>query len=295
MSRLPAPARRVLPLVVLLVVATAAMTLGILLGRGRDLPVFQERRLRVVALNVGMGEASWVRTPGGKVILLGGGPPGMGSRVVRSLRAGKVERIDVLIVPQAAPAAVGGLPDVLSEFPVELVLEAGGPAANPFQEAVRRFFREQRIPVRLVGTGDVVTLDGARIEILAPAANSPDRSLVVSLRWGDTRLLWAGGLTREGETALLSRLPDLDSDWLRVAGFGAADATSPEFLRLVSPEFAVLSVGPNGLGLPAPATVDRLEAAGVKLFRTDEAPASGAGADEIDFFSDGIRVSPAEP
>ncbi len=62
MPRLPEPARRALPLVVLLVFATAAMALGVLLGRGREEPTLQGRRLRVTTLNVGMGEASWVRT-----------------------------------------------------------------------------------------------------------------------------------------------------------------------------------------------------------------------------------------
>ncbi len=57
---------------------------------------------------------------------------------------------------------------------------------------------------------------------------------------------------------------------LKVGHHGSRTSTSPEFLRAVSPEWAVISVGTgNRFGHPDPATVERIERAGASVFRTD--------------------------
>jgi beta-lactamase superfamily II metal-dependent hydrolase len=95
-------------------------------------------------------------------------------------------------------------------------------------------------------------------------------------------------MERAGEDALIARSPEsLRSDWLRVARFGSREASSPEFLRLVSPDFAVISVGAKNSGdYPHKETLDRLSSAGARVFRTDQTDAS-----EIRFFSDGAAVT----
>src|SRR5205823_261706 len=86
-------ADRFAPLIALLVLATTAMLVGYLLGR-RRLPTVPAGRLEVAVLNVQQGEASWVRTPNGKFILIGAGPVDQGGRIVASLREAGARRID---------------------------------------------------------------------------------------------------------------------------------------------------------------------------------------------------------
>jgi beta-lactamase superfamily II metal-dependent hydrolase len=288
--------RRAAPLLVLLTVAVCAMALGVFLSGGRGLKLLgRPGPLTVGVVAVGNGEASWVKTPNGRFIVIGGGPPGAGGRVVGSLKDAGAERVDLLILPYPYAEAIGGVPEVMAAFPVESALETGGPEINQHLAEVRRYLRGDRTRVMVAQAGDVLTLDDVRIEVLAPGVPPPpgtaaDDSLVVAVRYGDTRFLWAGGLGRAGERALLSRTPDLAADWLRVARSGAADASSPEFLRLVSPEFAVISTG-GVPGLPAPETLGRLAATGARLYRTDRrAPADGG---TLLFQSDGVRVTPA--
>ena len=51
---------------------------------------------------------------------------------------------------------------------------------------------------------------------------------------------------------------------------GSKSSTSPGFLSRVNPEVAVISVGAgNTYGHPAAETLDKLQAAGVKAYRTD--------------------------
>ncbi|HVK03915.1 MAG TPA: hypothetical protein VM490_10580 [Armatimonadaceae bacterium] len=284
--------RRLIPVLILLLASTAAMLLGFSLGKGRVGGAAARRNeVEVVALNVGHGESAWVRTPGGRFVVIGGGPPGQGAVVAQSLRAAGAERIDLLILPYPYPEAIGGAEELLETFPVSMAMEPGGERVNEWQENCRRFLRQNRVPVRLARAGQEFVLDGVRIAVLAPTATftqaepvSANNSVVVAVRWGETRFLFAGGMERGGEFALLARTPDLSADWLRVAHFGTRQASSSEFLRLVSPRFAVISVGENPDGFPHSETLERVRATGAELLRTDEAQG------DLRFVSDGNSV-----
>jgi competence protein ComEC len=74
---------------------------------------------------------------------------------------------------------------------------------------------------------------------------------------------------------------------LKVGHHGSANATTPELLASAKPEFAVISVGlGNSFGLPRAETLDRLTAAGIRVYRTD---LDGA----VSFYLDGRSVTPS--
>jgi beta-lactamase superfamily II metal-dependent hydrolase len=275
--------------------ASVSVLVGFGLGKYREQASVASKRLHVRVLNVGHGEAAWVRTPGGKFILIGGGPPEAGEAVVSSLRSAGARQIDLLVLPYAYGESIGGVPTILSAFPVVQVIEPGGPRVNRIHEEVQTLLAAHNIPVKVGRAGDTVLVDGATIRVLAPveplleatpaAANN---SLVIRLGWGKTGFLFAGGMEREGEDALIARSPDaLRSDWLRVARFGSREASSPEFLHLVAPDIAVISVGArNSGGYPHQETLEQLSSSGARVFRTDQTSES-----ELVFFSDGSMVS----
>lgn len=267
------------------------MWLGFRLAGRRPLPT-PTNRLQVTVLNVGHGEASWVRTAHGRFIVIGAGPPGQGARVAASLREAGAKRIDLLLLPYPYVEAIGGAAELISALPVALAVETGGPVVNEQQAQVRALLQSKKVRTHFVRAGSMFQLDGATVEILAPAdpllvteRASANNSLVVRLKWGATAFLWAGGIEKAGENALLSRAPDLSANWLRVARFAAPESSSPEFLRLVSPEFAVVSVGANDARLPDAGTMDRLKASGAQVLRTDSRPAP------LVFYSDGAQVT----
>ena len=61
----------------------------------------------------------------------------------------------------------------------------------------------------------------------------------------------------------------MDTRVLKVAHPGSKYSTSEGFLVRMTPEEAVISVGKNSYGHPAPEVVERLERRGVRVFRTD--------------------------
>ena len=65
-----------------------------------------------------------------------------------------------------------------------------------------------------------------------------------------------------------------DCDILKVPHHGSATATSALLLEKTTPENAVISVGtPNRYDFPRPEVLQRLDDAGVNVWRTDEAGA----------------------
>ncbi len=284
--------RRLIPLLILLLLAPLALWAGALLSRPQATAP-EQSRLRVTVINVGQGEATLIRTPGGGTILIGAGPPESGGDVVAALQSAGVRQVDLLILPYPYAEACGGVPELYLSFEIKMILEPGGGRINPYirSEEVKNLV--SATDVQIVRAGSGVPLDEGRVkvEILAPrtidgSREAPDDSLFVSLRYGRTRFLFAGGIGAKGERALLAETPDLKADWLRVARSGAPGTSSSEFLRLVCPEFAVVSVGPNGDGFPDAATLNRLRATGAKLYRTDE-----NGGQNITFQSDGREVT----
>jgi competence protein ComEC len=104
----------------------------------------------------------------------------------------------------------------------------------------------------------------------APSRPTNDSALVLRLDYGLASFLLASDAPAAVERELLAAGVPLRATVLKVGHHGARGASTEEFLRRVSPEIAVISVGPtNPYGHPAPETVERLKAAGSRVYRTD--------------------------
>ncbi len=260
-----APTRRAL--------CAAAATLAATLAIGALLaPSAPPRDLTVRFLDVGQGDATLIQHPDGTAILFDGGPPEAG--VTRLLRRAGVRRLALVVATHASRDHHGGLPAVLSDFPVELLLDGGDGTRDPgyralLAEADRRGVR--RLPA-------VAPLDlragGLHVRVLSPPPRPPGpppedpnpRAITAVVSAGDFELLLSG----DAESPTLGALPLPDVDALKVPHHGSADPGLPTVLERARPELAGIEVGRgNGYGHPAPETLGALRAAGVRTYRTD--------------------------
>ena len=110
-------------------------------------------------------------------------------------------------------------------------------------------------------------------------------------RWSCKSAIGATSVLLEGdaEKAVERRIASLHhprADLLKVGHHGSATSTTPEILQSVHPSFAVISVGfRTSFGLPKLSVLERLQAAGVHVYRTD---VNGA----VTFYLDGHTVTP---
>jgi competence protein ComEC len=97
-----------------------------------------------------------------------------------------------------------------------------------------------------------------------------DDSLVMRLTDGSQSLLLAGDIERPSERKILAEDQTVSVNFLKVAHHGSKTSTTDHFLSAAHPAFAAISAGrDNSFGHPSPEVTERLEAAGVRVYRTD--------------------------
>jgi competence protein ComEC len=236
---------------------------------------------RVVAIDVGQGDAQLIRTRDKTVLIDAGGSAffDVGKTAVAPFLLHEwVGRIDAGIVTHADLDHFGGFKSLLDVFEFgEIWVNDRESKDRSYQELLAAA-RAKNVPIRIIsGPEDVFLDDKTALKILSPGPETTeltddnDHSIVVKLVRGNFSALFTGDISKRAERKLASAYGDaLKSDVLKVAHHGSKTSTSPAFLSLVAPNFALIGVGENSqFGHPYPETLRTLEAAGTKIFRTD--------------------------
>jgi competence protein ComEC len=281
--------------------AIALVGLTLLAGSAGWLAIPPKAQLRpsvaeLTVLDVGQGDSILVVSPDGKTLLVdGGGPLGfvrndvfeVGEDVVSPyLWSRGISRLDAVALSHAHSDHMGGLGSVIANFrPRELWIgtEADTPAYHELLDVARRHGTR---PIAR-SAGEQIAFGGLQIRVLAPANKSAqtrnDESLILELRYGKNSALLTGDAERLAERAIARSLQHIDV--LKIAHHGSATSTTPELVHAAKPRFAAISTGRrNVYGHPKPQVLQRLEAAGVRTFRTDM---HGA----LTFYLDGEKVT----
>ncbi len=240
--------------------------------------------LRVVALDVGQGDATLVEFPNGARWLVdAGGLPGsvvfdIGERVVApSLWARGTGRLDALVLTHGDPDHVGGATAVIADFAPSIFDGIPVPGHVPLQRLRDHARTRHRTWGRLV-RGELWTIGGAHLRVWHPPPPDWERqrvrnddSLVIELRYGDVSIVLPGDVGAEVERSLAGAIPPAPHRVLKAAHHGSATSTSDTWLDALRPEAVVFSCGrENRYGHPAEAVLGRLRERGTKVFRTDE-------------------------
>ena len=234
--------------------------------------------LTVAFLDIGQGDAIFIDAPSGNQMLIDGGP---GKSVLRELS--KVmpfydRSIDVVIATHADQDHVGGLPNVLKNYKVNIFMEPGLSGPSSSYEELEKMVGNNKSNIKkiLARRGMVVDLgDGAILQILFPVIDPPGTntnmsSIVAKLVYGENEFMLTGDSPIAIEDYLVS-LGGLQSDVLKAGHHGSKTSSSDEFVRAVAPQHTVISAGKNNRYThPHQEVLDILNNFGIKILRTDE-------------------------
>jgi len=121
---------------------------------------------------------------------------------------------------------------------------------------------------------NIFSLGNASFTILSPFRYYPetnDNSLVIHLTHGENTFLFTGDAGYEAEKDMLDSEHFLQADVLKAGHHGSSTSTSQDFLNIVDPSFAVISCGKgNDYGHPHTETLQKLQQAGITVYRTDK-------------------------
>ena len=229
----------------------------------------------LVACDVGQGDALVVPTGPGEAVLVDAGPE-VGP-VDRCLDRLGIDTLPLVLLSHLDADHVGGLPGALAGREVGTVATGTLSPADDREAGLAAQVARAGARREVLEPGDVRTVGGARLEVLAPpaeiataAAEPNDLSLVVRVTHRGVRVLLTGDLSAAAEARLLDRGVDLRADVLKVPHHGSADA-DPAFLAATGARVALVSVGAdNPYGHPAPGLLSLLTRSGMRVHRTDE-------------------------
>jgi competence protein ComEC len=183
---------------------------------------------------------------------------------------------DAVVLTHPHPDHARGLLAVLGSLPVGRVVLPRGAPRNAFLDEVLEVARKRRLVLERVGAGGRFEAAGLAFEVLHPGdepyprARENNGSLVLRARAEGRTLLLTGDVESAAERDLVASGADLRADVLKVPHHGSRTSTTPAFLSRVGPRVALVGVGRrNRFGHPAPEVLERLAAAGVRVFRTD--------------------------
>ena len=205
---------------------------------------------QVVMIDVGQGDCFFIQQPyaRGNVLIDTGGLQKSDlatSRLIPYLQSQGVFYLDAVFISHEDYDHCGSLASLKEHFKVKKVLYD---------------FKKKKI-------GDLVFKNLALDKYYT---NSNDRSSIIYVTINHLNYLFTGDISKEVESDLYQTYHHLDVDVLKVAHHGSSSSSSEDLFKMIDPKVALISVGKNNrYRHPSYLTLKRLEAYGVKIYRSD--------------------------
>ncbi len=260
---------------------------------------------KVMFLDVGQGDSILIRSGEGRHVMIDAGgtvsfnregnewreredPYEVGRKLLVPLLLQRgVRQLDALVLTHLDADHVGGAAAVIENVPVRAILFNGTLRDSPEVLSLFELALRKRIPLyALQDSMSWEVDDSLKLEVLYPTSKrlasngipieddqNANSVVLLATLYGRTFVL-PGDLEAEGELSIVANSPTAASqptvDVLKAGHHGSKSSTTQAWLDYWRPTDTVISVGRNNLyGHPHPTVVERLEASGANIVRTD--------------------------
>ena len=244
----------------------------ILLG----IPKWKRGQMELTMLDVGQGE-SVILTSGGETALVDCGssnsykvPGGLAADTLHSMG---VRELSAVVVTHYHADHTNGLYEVLRRIPVQTIYLPDIEDEYGVRERLVSLAEEKGAQVTYVTKETADTLGDTVLTIYPPVQSGGDLNelgLTALASAGDFDLLITGDMSGSTEKKLVETYALPNIEVLVVSHHGSRYSSNIRFLKAVTPEAAVISVGDNNYGHPSEETLQRLLAVGADIWRTDQ-------------------------
>lgn len=237
---------------------------------------YQYGVLTALTLDVGQGE-SVILTSGGETALVDCGssnsykdPGGLAADTLHSMG---VRELSAVVVTHYHADHTNGLYEVLRRIPVQTIYLPDIEDEYGVRERLVSLAEEKGAQVTYVTKETADTLGDTVLTIYPPVqsgGNLNELGLTALASAGDFDLLITGDMSGSTEKKLVETYALPNIEVLVVSHHGSRYSSNIRFLKAVTPEAAVISVGDNNYGHPSEETLQRLLAVGADIWRTDQ-------------------------
>ncbi|BBB92294.1 MAG TPA: ComEC/Rec2 family competence protein [Methylomusa anaerophila] len=235
--------------------------------------------LTVKVLDVGQGDAIFIRTPEQTVLIDTGDIPAR-DKLLAHLRNQGISALDKVIITHPHADHLGGMPGLLETFTVKQIFDSGQTTTSGLYRQYLGAVQKKNIPFKVVTAGELIDLGGGvTLKVLAPGkpfitgsdSDLNNNSIVTQLVFGGFSMLLAADAEQPAEDRMLKKYSSgLNSTILKSGHHGSRTSSSMPFLRAVNPEVAIISAGVNNeYHHPHPATLKKYADRKIKVYRTD--------------------------
>ncbi len=249
-----------------------------------DYKRFNDGLLHVAFCDVGQGDAVFIRTPGGKNILIDAGPDKSIINCLSSHMPFWDRTIHKMILSHPHDDHFFGMQFVLDRYNVlsfdteDIINDTEG-----FKGLMRKLHDEKSVRKKLFAGDFLKASDGVRVDVKSPTIKrldlmSPNKliaekgeqaSLIQHLQYGEFDLY----LSSDNDTEIIDATFERQKDPIevfQVPHHGSRYGLTEELLVKINPQIAVISVGKNKYGHPSKEILEILRDQEIKILRTDE-------------------------
>ncbi|HLD27802.1 MAG TPA: ComEC/Rec2 family competence protein [Patescibacteria group bacterium] len=240
----------------------------------------RDSQLKVYFFDVGQGDAVLIRTPSRQNVIIDGGPDNVLAAKLGQALPFYDRTVDLMILTHPHDDHLVGLIQVLEKYQVKQILYTG--ALQPTDNYLKwlQVIKDKGLNLKIARAGQNFVFGQAELNIIYPVddltnqqmENLNNSSIVSRLVYGQISFLFTGDLEQAGEEEILGLSGvSLNSQVIKIGHHGSETSSGEEFLRAVSPDYAVISVGrDNKFGHPSRRIIKRLQRLGTEILRTDE-------------------------